>query len=197
MVLDFETADRSSPLYIGTTVAFFQSRGRLALFNYISSSLAISHPSLSAASRRLYCCDTWGTQKHDGKWQKMFVKLKNDPLSAVSVDLYCSESKNSRGVSMHGMEAYGRNDVWRTNSYTWHEMQMSDQLRAPSSLSPGKGPSLPTGQESIDIVEGVLTFYPHVSDWSNFGVGWGWDLNCYEDLTSPCLLHTQPKQFFI
>jgi len=50
---------------------------------------------------------------------------------------------------------------------------MRDQLRAPSALSPGKGPSLPSGQESIAIVEGVLTFRPHVSEWSNFGLGEG------------------------
>jgi len=51
---------------------------------------------------------------------------------------------------------------------------MSDQLRAPSALSPGKRPSLPTGQEAIDIVEGVLIgafVHPHVSERSHFWVG--------------------------
>jgi hypothetical protein len=50
---------------------------------------------------------------------------------------------------------------------------MSDQLRAPSGLSPGKGPSLPTGQEAIDVVEGVLNGafgHPHVSERAHFGV---------------------------
>jgi len=37
---------------------------------------------------------------------------------------------------------------------TWHEMQVSDQLRAPSNLSHEKGPSLPTKHEAIDIMEG-------------------------------------------
>jgi hypothetical protein len=32
-------------------------------------------------------------------------------------------------------------------------MQMGNQIRALSALSPGKGPSLPTGQEAIDILE--------------------------------------------
>jgi len=33
---------------------------------------------------------------------------------------------------------------------------MCDQLRTPADLTPGKGHSLPTGQEAKDIVEGVL-----------------------------------------
>jgi len=49
-----------------------------------------------------------------------------------------------------------------------HEMQTSDQLRAPSALSPGKLSSLASGGESIDIVDEVLTCHPHVSECSNF-----------------------------
>jgi hypothetical protein len=53
-------------------------------------------------------------------------------------------------------------------------MQMKYPLRAPSAFSPGKGPSLPTGQETKYILEGVLIVafvYPHVSNWFNFIVG--------------------------
>ena len=56
----------------------------------------------------------------------------------------------------------------------WHEMQMKYPLRAPSALTPWKGPSKPTGQETKYIVEGVLIgaiVHPHVSNWSNFIVG--------------------------
>jgi hypothetical protein len=50
-------------------------------------------------------------------------------------------------------------------------MQTSDQIRAPLILSTGQWPTLPTGQEATDIVEGVLTGafgYPQVSNWSHF-----------------------------
>jgi len=51
---------------------------------------------------------------------------------------------------------------------------MKYPLRAPSALTPWKGPSKPTGQETKYIVEGVLIgaiVHPHVSNWSNFIVG--------------------------
>jgi hypothetical protein len=44
----------------------------------------------------------------------------------------------------------------RMTSNTWHEMQMSDKLRAPAALSPGKGPLLPIGRggwSETDIVQ--------------------------------------------
>jgi hypothetical protein len=53
----------------------------------------------------------------------------------------------------------------------WHGIQISDQFRAPSDLSPGKKPSLPTGQEVIDFVEVALfgAFgHPYFSKRSHF-----------------------------
>jgi hypothetical protein len=50
---------------------------------------------------------------------------------------------------------------------------MNDQRRAPSALCPGKDPSFPTGQEAIDIVEGMLIgafVYPHLLERSHFWV---------------------------
>jgi len=55
-------------------------------------------------------------------------------------------------------------------------MQMKYPLQAPSALFPGKEPSLPTGQETKNIVEGALIGafgQTHVSNWSNFIVGVG------------------------
>jgi len=51
---------------------------------------------------------------------------------------------------------------------------MSVQPPVPSPLSPGIRPSLPTGQQAIDIVEGALIGafgQPQVSKWSHFCVG--------------------------
>ena len=50
---------------------------------------------------------------------------------------------------------------------------MSDQLRAQSALSHGKGPTLPTEQEAIHIVEGALIgafVHLHASKSSHFWV---------------------------
>jgi len=84
--------------------------------------------------------------------------------------MYCSESKNSRKVSVHDME----DCVGMHKHLTLALVAEKYRLRAPSALSPGKGASLPTGQETKYILEGVLIgafVYPHVSNWSNFIVG--------------------------
>jgi hypothetical protein len=53
----------------------------------------------------------------------------------------------------------------------WHGIQISNQFRAPSALSPGKGPLLPTGQEVIDFVEMALFgafVHPYLTKRSHF-----------------------------
>lgn len=168
MVLQFVTADRSSLCKKGTTMPFFQSLGDwyfLIIFQVVQ--LSHTHRYLLPVG----ACIAVTIGEHTST-----VGSDKRCTSNKIMTLYMLYPQTCAVVKVKTVEVC-RCPAWRRMAEVMydvrtltllHEMQTSDQLRAPSALSPGKLSSLASGGESIDIVDEVLTCHPHVSECSNF-----------------------------